>query len=100
MLLRLEAVHIDRQFRRGDYVRQKNKFPARQLRAITQVKIFRQRIVLPATRFIDARAAPEPGRAVEIEKTSAPAARCLLEQEMAVEEHRLHPRKQRITAIQ
>src|SRR6476646_10910648 len=37
MLLRLEAVHVDRQFRRRDNIREKNKFPARELGAITQI---------------------------------------------------------------
>src|SRR5689334_5621086 len=69
MLLRLEAVHVDRQLRRRNDIRQENELPAGQLRAITEVEIFGQRVVLPATGFFDAGAPPKSGRAVEIEET-------------------------------
>ena len=94
MLLRLEAVHVYGQLGGRDYVREENKFPAGELRAITQVEIFGQGIVLLAARFIDARPAPESRRSVEIEETPAAAASGLLEEQMSVEEHRLDPREQ------
>src|SRR5207302_6585363 len=100
MLLRLEAIHIDRQFCRGHNVGEENKFPARQLRAITQIQILRQRVVLPATSLFNARFSPEPGRSVEVEKATTARARGLFEDEMAVKKHRLHPGEQGITAIQ
>src|SRR5437667_8025955 len=100
MLLRLEAIHIDRQFCRGHNVGEENKFPARQLRAITQIQILRQRVVLPAASLFNARFSPESGRSVEVEKATAARARGLLEHEMAVEKHRLHPGEQGIAAIQ
>ena len=53
---------------------QKDELPAGHLRAIAQVEVFRQRIVLPATGFFDAGAAPEAGGAVEIKEASAAAA--------------------------
>ena len=56
--------------------------------------------MLPAARFLDARFPPQTGGAIEIEKASAAAAGRLLEQEMSVQKHRLHPCEQRITAIQ
>ena len=100
MLLRLEAVHVHRQLRRRDDVGKEDKFPARELRAVTQIQILRQRVVLPAAGLFDARPPPETGRSVEIEKAAAAAARGLFEQEMAIEKHRLHPREQRVAAIQ
>src|ERR1043166_5172240 len=87
MLLRLEAVHVDRQLGGRDHVREENKFPARQLRAVAEVEVFGQRVVLPAACFIDAGTPPETCGSVEIEKASAAAARGLLKEEMAVEEH-------------
>src|SRR3954452_8291122 len=68
MLLRFESVHVDGQFSRGDHVGKENEFPAGELGAVTQVKIFGQRVVLPATSFIDARPTPETGGAVKVEK--------------------------------
>src|SRR5205085_2608750 len=100
MLLRLEAVHVHRQFGGRDYVREENKFPTGELGAVTQVEIFRERVVLPAARFVDARPAPEPGGAVEIEEASAAAARRLFEKQMAVEKHRLDASEERVAAIQ
>src|SRR4026207_1228074 len=87
MLLRLEAIHIDRQFRRGHNVGKKDKFPPRQLRAITQIQILRQRVVLPATSRFNARFSPESGRSVEVEKATTTRAPGLFEDEMAVKKH-------------
>jgi hypothetical protein len=56
--------------------------------------------VLPAAGFLDARAPPKAGRAVEIKKASTSAARRLLEQKMAVQKHGLHAREQRVASIQ
>src|SRR5450432_1287945 len=99
MLLRFETVHVDRQFRRRHNIGEEDKFPAFELRAIAEIKIFSQGIVLPAARFLDARFAPEAGGTVEIEKASAPAARDLLEQQVTTEKHRLYARKERVAAI-
>ena len=99
MLLRFEAVHVDRQFRRRHDIGQEDKLPALELRAVAEVEVFGERVVLPATGFSDARFAPESGRAVEIKEASAAAARDLLEEEVAVEKHRLHPGEQGVAAI-
>jgi hypothetical protein len=84
VLLRLEAIHVHWQLGRCDDVGKENKFPSRQLRAITQIEIFTEGVVLPAAGFLDACAAPKAGRAVEIKKASASAASRLLEQKVAV----------------
>src|SRR5690348_2680996 len=84
VLLRLEAIHIDRQFRRRDEIRQEYEPPALQLRAVAQVEVLRERIVLPATGIRDARTPPEARCTIEIEKPSATAAGGLFEQEVPV----------------
>src|SRR5664279_4562057 len=66
MLLRLEAIHVHRQLGGSNDIWQKDELPAGQLRAITQVEVFCQSIVLPASSLFDARAAPEPCGAVEV----------------------------------
>ena len=57
VLLRLEGVHLHRHFGRGDEVGQEDELPALQLRAVAQVEIFGQRVVLPAAGIVDGRAA-------------------------------------------
>src|SRR2546423_2919819 len=99
MLLGFETVHVDRQLGRRDNIRQENKFPASELRAIAQVEIFGQSVVLPPARFADARPTPESGGSVEIEKAAAAAASRLLEEQMALEGPRPDAGEQRIAAI-
>jgi len=99
MLLGLETIHVHRQLGRRHDVGKEDKFPTSELGAIAQIEIFAKSIVLPTPGLLDARAPPKPGCAVEIKKASAPAARRLLEQEMAVQKHGLHPREQRVAAI-
>src|SRR3979411_1532650 len=70
MLLRLKPIHIHRQFRRCYHVGEKNKFPIRELRAVTKIEIFAERIVLPAASFLNAGAAPKPGCTVKIKETT------------------------------
>src|SRR4051812_1743695 len=100
MLLRLESVHVHGQLSGCDHVCQKDKLPARQLSAIAQVEVLRQRVMLPSPCLFDARFPPQARRAVEVKEASAPAPRRLLQKEMAVEEHRLHPGKQGITSVE
>jgi hypothetical protein len=54
MLLRLETVHVYRQFRRSDVVREINELPALKLRPLAQIEILAQRIVLPPAALLDA----------------------------------------------
>src|SRR5216110_962471 len=100
MLLGFKPIHIDGKLGGSYNIGQKNEFPARELRAIAKIEIFTQRVMLPSPAFLDARASPEAGRSVEIEKAAAPAARSLLEQKMHIQEERLHPGEQRISTIQ
>ena len=56
-LLHLEAVGFDRQLRRALDARDINEFPALQLRAIAEIGIFGQRVVLPSAGIVDHRLA-------------------------------------------
>src|ERR1044071_2632050 len=56
--------------------------------------------MLPPSRLFNARLSPESGRPVKVKKAAAAGTRGLFEDEMAIEEHRLDPRKQRVATIQ
>ena len=99
MLLRFKTIHVDGQFGRRHDIGQENELPARELRAVAEVEILGQGVMLPATRLGNARFTPEAGGAVKIEEAAAPAARDLLEEKVAVEKHRLHPGEERVAAI-
>jgi hypothetical protein len=53
MLLRLESIHVHRELRRSDDVREVNELPARELRPIAQIEVLTQRIVLPPAALLD-----------------------------------------------
>ena len=57
VLLGLEGVHLDRHLRRRDEVRQEHEPPAAQLRAVGEVEVLGQRVVLPAAGVVDGRRA-------------------------------------------
>ena len=99
VLLRLEGVHLDRHFGRRHDVGQEDELPAAQLRAIAQVEVFGQRVVLPAAGVADRLAAPHAGRAVEIEEAAGAVAAAVLEHEVAVEQNRLDLREQRVILV-
>ena len=99
VLLCLERVHLDRHFRRGDEVRHEVELPAAQLRAVAEVEILRQSVVLPAARVDDGGAPPDPGGAVEIEEVPGPVPAAVLEDEVPVEQDRLDPGQQRVILV-
>src|SRR5207244_496756 len=67
-LLALERIHLDRKFRRANDVRQIKKFPSSHLRAVTKIRVFRQRIVLPASCTFNGIAPPDSRCSVEVEE--------------------------------
>src|SRR5271167_645762 len=99
-LLRFEAVHVDGQFRSAFDLREIEKLPALELRAIGKIGIFGERVVLPAAGFFDGCTAPDACGAVEIEKSAATRARTMLDDEMAVEKNRFNLRKERVIAVE
>src|SRR5579859_3754305 len=99
-LLRFETVHIDRQLGSAFDLRKIEKLPALELRAIGKIRVFGERVVLPAAGFLDCLAAPDAGGAIEIEKSAAAGARAVLDDEVAVEEDRFHLGEERVIAVE
>ena len=99
VLLRLEGVHLDRKLGRHDDVRQEVELPAAQLRAVAEVEILGQRVVLPAAAVNDRGAAPDARGAVEVEEVARAVAAAVLEDEVRVEQHRLDARQQRVVLV-
>ncbi len=85
-LLRLEGGHLDGQLGRALHILQIEKLPSLQLRAIAQIGVFRQGVVLPAARVVDGLDAPHSGRAVEIEEDARARAAAMLEHKVAVQQ--------------
>src|SRR5438132_7933639 len=100
VLLRLERVHLHRHFSRRNHFRQVDEAPARELRAVAQVQILGQRVVLPAPGVLDGGAPPDTSGPVEVEEASAAVARGVLDDEVAVEKDGLRLREVRVLAVQ
>ncbi len=90
MLLRLEGIHLDRHFRRRHDVRQEDEAPAEELRAVTEVEILGQGVVLPSAGVVDRVTPPDPRCAVEVEEAAGAVAPPMLEHEVRVEQDRLN----------
>ncbi len=75
MLLGFEAVHVDGQFRRHEHIGQIDELPSPHLRAVAEIEIFGERVVMPAIGVLNAGLAPDACSAVELKKPSAAAAR-------------------------
>src|SRR2546428_11459445 len=73
MLLRFKPVHIYWKFSGSYNVRKKDKFPTDKLGAIAEIKIFTERVVLPAASFLDTGTPPETGGCFVISKLPPPA---------------------------
>src|SRR5882724_3652844 len=93
-LLRFEGINLNRDFGRRFFVKQVNKSPAHQLGAKTQISVFGERVVLPASAQQDGLAPPDAGGAIKVEKVSAPITRGLLNDEVTVEHDGLQSRQQ------
>jgi hypothetical protein len=70
MLLRLERVHLHRDFGRRDEVGQEHELPAPQLR-VAQVEILGERVVPPAAGVGNRRPPPDAGRTLKLKKCPA-----------------------------
>jgi hypothetical protein len=69
---------------------QEDELPALQLGPVGEVQILGEGVVLPAPGCCDGGAAPDAGRAVEVEEPPRPVARGVLDDEVAVEQDALH----------
>ncbi len=85
-LLRLESGHFDGQLRRALDLRQIFKPPPGQLRAVAEVSVFSECVVLPAAAVDDGLDAPHAGGAVEVEVVAGTDACAMLNDKVAVEE--------------
>ena len=99
VLLALEGVHLHRELGRRDHVLQEDELPALQLRAVGEVQVLGERVVLPAAGVVDGVAPPDAGGAVEVEEAPGAVAGAVLDDEVAVEEDRLHLGEQRVVAV-
>src|SRR5208337_3688071 len=85
-LLRFESGHLNRQLGGTFDILQVNKLPAFELGAIREIGVLGQRIVLPASGFVDGGSAPHAGGAVKVEEQSGAGAAGMLEHEVTVEQ--------------
>ncbi len=99
-LLHLEAVHLDGQFGGAIQAGDVHEAPAFELGAIAEVGIFGEGIVLPAARVIDHGLAQNAGRAVEVEEVAGARTRSMLQDEMAVQQHRLDFGEEVVIAVE
>src|SRR5437773_2632296 len=74
--------------------------PAFDLRTVTEIEVFGQRVVFPAAGAFDTSAPPDAAGAVEVEEPARAGARGLFDEEMSVEKHRLHARQQRVLLVE
>jgi hypothetical protein len=70
-----------------------------QLRAVAQVEVLGEGVVLPAARVVDGGAPPDARGAVEVEEAPAAVPAAVLEDEMTVEQNGLNPREQRVVFV-
>ena len=99
-LLRLEGGHLDGQLGRALDLGQVFELPAGQLRAVAQVGVFGERVVLPAAAVGDGLDAPHAGGAVEVEVVAGAGAGAVLEHKVAVEQDRLDLGQHAVVAVE
>src|SRR5439155_12608133 len=98
-LLRLERIHLNRKFGGTNNVPQIEKFPSDHLRAIAQVCIFSEGVVLPSTGSFDSLASPDSSSAVEVEEPARQMPAAMFENEVPIENYRLHLCQKRVLPI-
>ena len=99
-LLGFEGGHLDGQLGGALDVGQVLELPAGHLRAVAEVGVFGERVVLPAAAVGDGLAAPHAGGAVEVEELAGAGARAMLEDEVAVEQDGLDLGQHAVVAVE
>ncbi len=99
-LLGFEGGHFDGQLGRALDVGQIFELPAGQLRAVAEVGVFSERVVLPAAAVGDGLDAPHAGGAVEVEEVAGAGACAVLEYKVAVEQDGLNLGQHAVVAIE
>ena len=95
----LKRVHLDRHLGRRLEVGQEHELPAPELRAVAEVEVLGQRVVLPAAAVGDRLGPPDARGAVEVEEAAGPVAPAVLEHEVGVEQDRLDLGQQRVVLV-
>src|SRR5438552_5757231 len=98
-LLSFEGVHLHWQLGRAGDRRIVDEFPAVQLGAIAEVRVFGQGIVLPAARILDGGAAPHAPSSVEIEKAPREITPAVLDYKVAVQQDSFYLRQVRVVLV-
>ena len=99
-LLGFEGGHFDGQLGGALDVGQVFELPAGKLRAVAEVGVFGEGVVLPAAAIGDGLDAPHAGSAVEVEEVAGAVARAMLEDEVAVEQDGLDLGKHAVVAVE
>src|SRR6185312_7972474 len=99
-LLGLERGHLNGKFCRTLDILEILEFPAFKLRAVGEISVFGECVVLPAASIFNGLASPHSGCAVEIEEDMTARASTMLKNEMSVEQNRLVIGQERVIAIQ
>src|SRR5205823_9642446 len=76
------------------------KVPAAKLRAVGEIGILGERIVLPASGVVYSFPAPNSRSSIEIEEAAAACTRAMLDDEMAVEQDAFDFGKRRVIAVE
>src|SRR5207248_3318006 len=100
MGLLLKGQHFRRQFCRRAELWEINELPALELRAVTEIEVLSESIVLPAARVVDGGAPPHAGGPIEVHEPARSIARRVLDDEMPVQENRLRFGEQRRIAVE
>src|SRR5271157_4274581 len=99
-LLRLKGGHLDRQLGGAFHVLQVTELPSLQLRAVAEVGIFGEGVVLPSAGVVDRLAPPHPGGAVEVEEHSGARSTAVLQHEVSVEQNGLDLGQEGVIAVE
>ncbi len=99
-LLGFEGGHLDGELGGALDVLEVFELPAFELRAIAEVGVFGEGVVLPAAGFVDGLATPHAGGAVEVEEDAGAGAAAVLEDEVAVEEDGFDLGEEAVVAIE
>src|SRR5439155_12221394 len=99
-LLGFEAVHVHGKLGSAFDLREVEKLPALELRAIGKIRVFSERVVLPAASVVNGFAAPHAGRAIEVEESAAARTGAMLDDKVTVEKNGFDVGEQGIVAVE
>src|SRR5579859_70284 len=95
-LLRLKGGHLNGYFGWADNILQIDELPALHLRAVAEVGVFGESVMLPAASLLDCLASPHPGGSVEVEEDAGTGTAAVLQDEMTVQQNGLNLSKKAV----